>query len=50
MDLFFSVLIFLTNRELVVLIQLFPLKPHSGKSATIQESDHGLGVCKEHYA
>ena len=23
---------------------------HSGKSATIRESNHGLGVCKEHYA
>ena len=24
--------------------------PHSGKSATIRESNHGSGVCKEHYA
>ena len=23
---------------------------HSGKSATIQESNNGSGVCKEHYA
>ena len=23
---------------------------HSGKSATIRESNHGSGVCKEHYA
>ena len=23
---------------------------HSGKSATIRESNHGLGVYKEHYA
>ena len=23
---------------------------HSGKSATIQESNHGSGVCMEHYA
>ena len=23
---------------------------HSGKSATIRESNHGLSVCKEHYA
>ena len=23
---------------------------HSGKSATIRESNHGAGVCKEHYA
>ena len=23
---------------------------HSGKSATIQESNHGSGVCKKHYA
>ena len=23
---------------------------HSGKSATIKESNHGSGVCKEHYA
>ena len=23
---------------------------HSGYSATIRESNHGLGVCKEHYA
>ena len=23
---------------------------HSGKSVTIRESNHGLGVCKEHYA
>ena len=41
--------------------QLLPMKflhdiekvastPHSGKSATIRESDHGSGVCKEHYA
>ena len=22
---------------------------HSGKSVTIRESNHGLGVCKEHY-
>ena len=22
---------------------------HSGKSATIRESNHGSGVCKEHY-
>ena len=25
-------------------------KGHSGKSATIRESNHGSGVCKEHYA
>ena len=25
-------------------------KDHSGKSATIRESNHGWGVCKEHYA
>ena len=24
-------------------------RSHSGKSATIQESNHGSGVCKEHY-
>ena len=24
--------------------------PASGKSATIRESNHGSGVCKEHYA
>ena len=24
-------------------------RSHSGKSATIRESSHGLGVCKEHY-
>ena len=24
--------------------------PHSGKAATIRESNHGLGVCMEHYA
>ena len=23
---------------------------HSGKSAAIRESNHGSGVCKEHYA
>ena len=23
---------------------------HSGKSATIRESNHDTGVCKEHYA
>ena len=23
---------------------------HSGKSATIRESNHGSGVCKEHYS
>ena len=25
-------------------------KPHSGKSATIRESNHDSGVCKVHYA
>ena len=28
----------------------YPLFIHSGKSATIRESNHGSGVCREHYA
>ena len=29
---------------------ILSLMMHSGKSATIRESNHGSGVCKEHYA
>ena len=28
---------------------IFNVTNHSGKSATIRESNHGSGVCKEHY-
>ena len=35
----------LKNKEQVEDTQV----PYSGKSATIRESNHGSGVCKEHY-
>ena len=32
-----------------VVLMLFMHGLHSGKSATIRESNNGSGVCKEHY-
>ena len=32
-----------------VITNIIHCSPHSGKSATIRESNQGSGVCKEHY-
>ena len=45
-----AAMLVLPSRCFEAVNRLWHFLTHSGKSATIRESNHGWGVCKEHYA